>query len=1002
MYHRPLLHSLMITLLVIAGSGALLATAGAAPSAQAYSEQLSKTRSGDLSPQWKELLSIAKTGTPREIIQASSDFLLLLPHFGPAHLIRAEAYQTIPDNIRAEKDFTTALRDPALQKADRLSAQTSLLFILSQRGKVAQALEMANAILQETPNNVDVLQQKAVLLEKSGKLTQAERLWQRIPKLTRNREQLSRSHAARANLLAKMGKQEAALRALRKASLNAKRAATLSWDTRLRFARLYLKAKKTAQALFYLTSPEGELLSAQEVARNSQHVSYSSYLQTITRLGLELRRYPLATAALEKLNQQATRPADKFKWLSMMAAVAAQDSRKSDALTLYRRALTLKDDSDTRIRAADVAWDIGDYKTVTRLLAPVIRASKGKPEYQGVALQKRHCDALQKSGRSEEALGCIDTLIKQNPQNKSLLLMASEVAAKAGKPDAQKEYLNAAQSLTRPPSGAISVGYKKALKEQKRSKQQWYKKAYKSQKSFKAGYAYANTLLRTGKRDAAIILLSRLVKAPDASQLDKHRAYQSLGYAMAANGDFHGAATAWAEAEKLADNPALRVRRIWALYKGGNVDKAAALLGQVQLSRLSKREQATWYELRGLIRFEQGQYRDSLTAREYLVRISPTARHWAQLAESYIAEGDNEKADAALENAIAKSRGDKTRYILRRAALKTEHQQKEAATILLSQALQTDPGNPAIAEQLGQAYARLNMNRQAIKHLRKAVNRYQVQLQAGGKEAQKAAEKLPLLRAQLAQLNQGLTLTLSHSFSSGDQPLEPSSTAMLAPFQHEGGAFEINYQPGTIGYRNGRILQLFARAFWNTLDSTIGPDGDSLTAGIGLRYKPLPQQNLWLSVERLIASGSNSDDNWLLKGDWRRTHGGNWQETIATTETETRSARYSDLQLHVGKLLENTAPTLAYAEGRYGQTWLLSENWLATPYLYLRGDGEFSTEDNYRVDAGAGITAKFRGAFDYYEGYKIDNEFYLRLGQTIDSNQAEEDFRATMGFKFSY
>lgn len=995
-------HTLRVVALV--ATATLYASASlATPSAATYREELASANNDDLNPQWNELLELARHGTPREIVQASSDFLLLAPEFAAAHLVRAEAYQSMPDSRRAKKDFVLALKTPRLSKEDRLAAQRGLFFILAQEKKTGEALGLLSQILLASPNDATLLQKKARLLEQSGKLAEAEQAWFSVLKATKSRHLIAVSHASRASLLARMGKSQAALKELRKASPSRELVDQLDWDTRLRFARLYLKDKKSAQALYYLTRADGSLLPSSQVAQNHQGITEPRYLQTVARLSLELKRYPVAMEALQRLNQQSSRPSDKFKWLGMMAEVAQRNGDKQQALKLYQRALTLKNDADTRIRAADVARELGLQKTVSTLLSPLIKDKSPAAPRASKTQAADRCNALLEANHKQEALECMDARIKKDPQNKSLLLAATQLATEIGDSRTQKEYLAAARSLGSPSAGSISVGDNKALAEQKRSKQRWYENAYRAKKSFKAGYAYANAMLRSGKRDAAIILLSRLVKDPSASRQDKHRAYQSLGYAMAANGDFHGAARSWEKAEQLTNNPALRVRRIWALYKGGKIEKASKLLSTVKLSGLSKKERATWYELRGLIRFQQGQYRDSLTARLQLVKLSPSARHWAQLAESYIAKDDIERADDALENAIAWSHGDQTRYILRRASLKLDNQQSEAATILLTQALQTAPNNPEIEEKLAQAYSELHMNSQARSHLKSAINGYQVQTRRGGKQALLASQKLPQLRRNLAKMNRGFKVSFSHVANSSDASTAPSSTAMLAPFQHEGGSFEISYQPNNIGYRNGKSLEVLARALWSNKRGSASPNGDKGTYNIGIRYKPLAQKNLWFSIEKVIASGSQQEDNWLAASHWS-SGGDQWEtETTPALSKESSSSRnYHRFHLSLGKWLENEASALAYGEARYGRTWLLSDNWLLSPYLFLSGDGEFGDNSQHRIDSGLGLRAHFRGAYDYYEGYKANNEVYLKLGQTVDSNQTNDGVTASLGIKLSY
>jgi tetratricopeptide (TPR) repeat protein len=77
---------------------------------------------------------------------------------------------------------------------------------------------------------------------------------------------------------------------------------------------------------------------------------------------------------------------------------------------------------------------------------------------------------------------------------------------------------------------------------------------------------------------------------------------------------------------------------------------------------------------------------------------------------------------------------------------------------------------------------------------------------------------------------------------------------------------EAYWQPPVIGYRDGRVFQLFARFSNNALDrSTMSSPARSAQAAFGARYKPLPDYNLVGSMERLVALGSTALDDWLAR-----------------------------------------------------------------------------------------------------------------------------------------
>lgn len=80
------------------------------------------------------------------------------------------------------------------------------------------------------------------------------------------------------------------------------------------------------------------------------------------------------------------------------------------------------------------------------------------------------------------------------------------------------------------------------------------------------------------------------------------------------------------------------------------------------------------------------------------------------------------------------------------------------------------------------------------------------------------------------------------------------------------GGLEIYFQPRKIGYRNGKMLQFFARGLENFRNGPGGATGlQTLQASMGARYKPFMTQNLIFTLERLVALGDASVGDWLLR-----------------------------------------------------------------------------------------------------------------------------------------
>jgi hypothetical protein len=69
-----------------------------------------------------------------------------------------------------------------------------------------------------------------------------------------------------------------------------------------------------------------------------------------------------------------------------------------------------------------------------------------------------------------------------------------------------------------------------------------------------------------------------------------------------------------------------------------------------------------------------------------------------------------------------------------------------------------------------------------------------------------------------------------------------------------------------IGYRDGRIFEVFVRNFVTLTDATGGPTGFSTAEGMaGARYKPFPEVNLILETAGLFALGVYGRNDWMLR-----------------------------------------------------------------------------------------------------------------------------------------
>ncbi|WP_413215381.1 NfrA family protein [Paraburkholderia kururiensis] len=163
------------------------------------------------------------------------------------------------------------------------------------------------------------------------------------------------------------------------------------------------------------------------------------------------------------------------------------------------------------------------------------------------------------------------------------------------------------------------------------------------------------------------------------------------------------------------------------------------------------------------------------------------------------------------------------------------------------------------------------------------------------------------------------------------------------------------WQPPGIGYRNGRILQFFVRGYGTAYDGSGNVTGmPTMQGSVGVRYKPLPSQNLVVTAERLVRIGQLSTNDWLARLGYSSESGSD----LRITEPSWRSWQAyaeADYFLHQGRYV-------LYSELRYGHTWAVtpvSDHLTAYPHIALAFDHDSREKNQTAIGVGPGVQFRF-------------------------------------------
>lgn len=219
------------------------------------------------------------------------------------------------------------------------------------------------------------------------------------------------------------------------------------------------------------------------------------------------------------------------------------------------------------------------------------------------------------------------------------------------------------------------------------------------------------------------------------------------------------------------------------------------------------------------------------------------------------------------------------------------------------------------------------------------------------------------LRREVADITRtwGAYLTVTY----GAVGVMPSSTTAPTP---TGGrnvgqvGAEVYWRPPEIGYRNGALVEVFARAFETVYDERGGQTGpETLQGFLGVRWKPFADWNLIFEGARLVKLGSASREDWLGRAAFSAGEG---------TDLNVVDPHWTTWQIYgeADRFFE-TSQNVAIFEGRVGESFRLdaiSDKLVATPFLALGGSYDSSFANPGALGTGPGFALRYWFREDKY------------------------------------
>jgi Tfp pilus assembly protein PilF len=323
----------------------------------------------------------------------------------------------------------------------------------------------------------------------------------------------------------------------------------------------------------------------------------------------------------------------------------------------------------------------------------------------------------------------------------------------------------------------------------------------------------------------------------------------------------------------------------------------------------------------------------------------PGALAAAQVAQDHaVTEGDKKSAAALIEYARqppVDPREEQAQKTLQQAYDLLRENKDSEALIEFRKGFALGGGKATNYADAGYAAKRLSDNDEAVEL-------FKASLDADDNEHAFDEQRRFGYRREVEQLQRtwGIVVSLPYQVSAFSYQ---GTVDVLQP------GIEAYWEPPKIGYRNGRILQFFIRGYGTAYDGSGNLTGlPTLQGSVGARYKPLVDQNLVLSAERLVRLGSRSNNDWLGRLGYSSEAG----TDMRVTEPSWRSWQLyaeADYFVHQGRYI-------FYSEFRYGHTWALtsiSDHLTIYPHIALVFDHDSKETKQTAIGIGPGVQFRF-------------------------------------------
>lgn len=912
---------------------------------------------------WNQLILHAKVSDSKVLIASATDFLNCVPGFGPALMIRGFAYlkNKMPD--RAENDFRSALQDKSLLPDDRTTILEQSFSLAYQRNDFSRSREIARELIDKHPQNPAFHENYAQALYRLNRFEESEHQWQKVESLSTDPAFLRRAALSRATILIETGQYDRASR--------------------------------------MLSDNHCQLLFEDGHASISERVNYLCFKATVSH---KLEDSETAQVLFEKamailINDRQSIAIKKSVQSFLEIGNAAYDAHFLPlALHAYTSALCLHNNRQTRIMAAETAWQLKRFESTADLLRPLVFGSPNTPLIRAETAG-RLCTAYEKQGLDRQASICFDQLSAIYPRNHRLLARAAEAAARIGRTERQSDYLHRCYAIEPSSKTALSIGYLHLRNKRIKKAIQWFQKSYRMTPTAETGLAYANGLLSDHRAEAAIGVLKRTKQLAGISHHQSADLYATLASAYMQQNRFADAADAWQCAFQASPDPIYAIRRMEALGKSGNLEMALALASKIQIAGLPSDVRLAWYDEAGDIFQQAGRLLDSLRARQTAVSLAPTYQRHLSLSMLLLEMNRLSEAERSVDHALILRPRDRTAR-LHKAYILAAKGDNLGATRYLEQIKTQSPGDDQILQSLGRLYLRIGRQEESIMAFKQAIDVAEAHPQHHDRDRVNYLRNMNALQFQMAELDRRLSYSLTQHVTIGENNDRRMGLQSSGAISQTFGAVEASYRPYILWDRFDRINEFYSNVMWSEESDASSEDKTSIQGRVGFKIKPFASINLRIGPESLFPLKDDAASNVLL----RMSHSVSRKPWLPDNEDQWQNE--PDLYLHtfieIGKAFFDDQDIFGDLQARLGHSFKMGSTLYLSPFSYFLANGFKNDLDrDSQLQTGLGIAIDFFAGYHRYKGYRRHVELLLQLGVDMGAGLQENNVTGLISLRLT-